>query len=198
MQMNNKRKAGPYCEETLKLNPDSLPALLYKARRQIDAEEFEAALQTLSHAHEHHQSDSTIQKLQQKAQTLLKRSKNKDYYKILNVASDADDRTIKRAYRSLTKKFHPDKAAPQGISKEDAEKKMAGINEAYEVLSDPEKRAQFDRGEDPNRPESQGSPFQGSPFQGGQQFYFHSGGGGQRFQGGMPFNFPGGFQFHGM
>ena len=120
---------------------------------------------------------------------------------MLGVDHDADDRTIKRAYRKLVKTSHPDKAASQGVSKEAAEKKMAAINEAYEVLSDQEKRAMFDRGDDPNSHEHQGSPFQGSAFQGGgQQFFFHSGGGpggGQRFfqQGGMPFNFPGGFQF---
>ena len=202
--MNNKRKAGPYCDENLRLNPHSLPALLFKARRQLDAEEYEASLQTLNHIKEHHPDTQEVGSLYQKAQVLLKRSKSKDYYKTLGVANDADDRTIKRAYRQLVKKSHPDKAVSQGVSKEDAEKKMAAINEAYEVLSDPEKRAQFDRGDDPNSHEHQGSPFQGSPFQGGQQFFFHSsgggGGGGQRFfqQGGMPFNFPGGFQFQGM
>ena len=196
--MNNKKKAEPYCEENLKLNPNSLPALLFKARKQIDAEDFEPAIHTLNHAKEHHPSAPQIGSLLQKAHTLLKRSKTKDYYKVLSVSTEADERTIKKAYRTLIKKFHPDKAVAQGMSKEDAEKKMAAINEAYEVLSDPEKRAQFDRGDDPNSHEHQGSPFQGSPFGGGQQFFFQSGGGGgQRFQfqqGG----FPGGFQFGGL
>lgn len=72
---------------------------------------------------------------------------------------------------------------------------MAEINEAYEVLSDPELRARFDRGDDPNSQE-QGQPFHGSPFgqgAGGQQFFFqHGGGGGFKFQqggGGNPFGF---------
>ena len=195
--MNNKRKAASYCEENLKMNPNSLPALLFKARKQIDAEEYEPAMHTLNHAKEHHPSSQQIGSLLQKAHTLLKRSKSKDYYKVLGVDNEADDRTIKRAYRNLIKKHHPDKATAKGVPKEEAEKKMAAINEAWEVLSDPEKRAQFDRGDDPNSQEHQGHPFQGSPFQGGQQFFFQSGGGGQRFhqQGGMPFNFPGGFQF---
>ena len=80
---------------------------------------------------------------------------------------------------------------------------MAAINEAYEVLSDPELRARFDRGDDPNNPEQQqGGPFHGSPFGqggGGQQFVFKQGGGGFKFQGGGGggggFNFPGGFGF---
>ena len=192
--MNNKKKAGPYCEETYGANNQSLPALLFRARKQIDADDFEEALRTLRHAKEHHPSSPQVDPLTQKAQTLLKRSKTKDYYKVLGVDREADERTIKRAYRTLTKKFHPDKAAAQGASKEDAEKKMAGINEAWEVLSDPEKRARFDRGDDPNSQEQQGGPFQGSPFPpgGGQQFVFQQGGGsGFRFQGGgMPFGFP--------
>ena len=193
--MNSKRKAAPYCEETYAANNESLPALLFRARKQLDADDFEEALRTLQHAKDHHPSSNQINPLMQKAQTLLKRSKTKDYYKVLDVDREADGRTIKRAYRTMTKKFHPDKAAAQGISKEEAEKKMAAINEAWEVLSDEEKRARFDRGDDPNSQEHQGSPFQGSPFQHrGQQFVFKQGGGSFQFQqGGMPFNFPGGF-----
>ena len=120
---------------------------------------------------------------------------------MLDVARDADDRTIKRAYRSLTKLHHPDKAQRLGVPKDQAEKKMAAINEAYEVLSNPELRARFDAGDDPNSTENQGSPFQGSPpwfFNQapggggrGQQFVFRSGPGGG-FPGGGAFKFPGG------
>jgi DnaJ family protein C protein 3 len=187
--MNSKKRAEPHCEEILKIRPNSLHGLLHKAQKQIDKDEFEPAIQTLNQAKEHHPSAGQIQTLLQKAHTLLKRSKTKDYYKVLDVSRDADERTIKKAYRTLTKKFHPDKAQAQGLSKEESEKKMAAINEAYEVLNDPEKKAMFDRGDDPNSQERQGAPFQGSPFGPGQQFFFQSGGGGrQQFQ----FNFPGG------
>lgn len=118
----------------------------------------------------------------QKAQVALKRSKTKDYYKVLGVAHDADERQIKAAYRKLSKLHHPDKAAKQGLTKEEAEKKMAAINEAYEVLSNPELRARFDRGDDPNSHE-QPQFHHGSPFgPGGHPFMFHQGGGGQQFQ----------------
>ncbi|KAL9610476.1 MAG: hypothetical protein Q9167_004816 [Letrouitia subvulpina] len=206
-EMNNKKKALPYCSEALKTNPHSLFGLISQAQRQLEDEEFEAAVQTLNLAQEHHPSSSQIPPLLQKAQVQLKRSKTKDYYKVLGVSNDADDRAIKRAYRTLTKKYHPDKTAAQGVPKEDAEKKMASINEAYEVLSDPELRARFDRGDDPNDTEQQSQPFHGSPFgqgPGGQQFFFRqgSGGGGGGFpggfqfqQGGGGFQFPGGFGF---
>ncbi len=199
--MNSKKKAVTYCTEALEKNPDSLYGLLSLAQRHIDEESFEAALNTLNQAKEQHPSASQIELLHQKAHIGLKRSKTKDYYKVLGVANDADDRAIKRGYRSLTRKFHPDKTTAQGVPKEQAEKKMAEINEAYEVLSDPELRARFDRGDDPNSQEQQGQPFHGSPFgqgAGGQQFFFRQQGGGFpgggfKFQqgGGGGFNFPG-------
>ncbi|MDI3340202.1 MAG: DnaJ C-terminal domain-containing protein [Sphaerobacter sp.] len=65
----------------------------------------------------------------------------KDYYKILGVSRDADEKTIKRAYRKLARQYHPD------VNKGDprAEERFKEINEAYQVLSDPEKRAKYDR-----------------------------------------------------
>lgn len=189
--MNYPRKSEPYCTESLKLNPSSLHGLLFKATNLIESEEFDQAIHVLNTAKEHHPSSHEMKTLLQKAQVLLKRSKQKDYYKVLGVDSRADDRAIKQAYRQLTRQHHPDKATTQGVTKEEAEKKMAAINEAYEVLSDPELRARFDRGDDPNSQEGQqGNPFQNSPFgfaPGGHPFY--GGGGGRQFKysGGFPF-----------
>jgi len=189
--MNNKKRALPYCEETLKINPTSLYGLLARGQQQLDKDEFEAAVGTLNEAKEHHGNNQKVQKLLQEAHTLLKRSKQKDYYKILGVSRDSDEREIKKAFRKLTLKFHPDKAAAQNIGPEEAQKKMAAINEAYEVLSDPELKARFDRGDDPNDPQQQqgGHPFHGSPFGHGQHFQFQHGGGSFQFQGGGGFPF---------
>ncbi len=64
----------------------------------------------------------------------------KDYYSALGVARDAGDDDIRKAYRKLARKYHPD------VSKEpDAEQKMRDINEAKDVLGDPEKRAAYDQ-----------------------------------------------------
>jgi curved DNA-binding protein len=64
----------------------------------------------------------------------------KDYYTTLGVARDATSDEVKRAYRRLARKYHPD------VSKEpDAEARFKEVGEAYEVLKDPEKRAAYDR-----------------------------------------------------
>lgn len=65
-----------------------------------------------------------------------------DYYEILGVGRDADDKAIKSAYRKLARKWHPD--LHNGRKKEEAEEKMKQINEAYEVLSDADKRSKYD------------------------------------------------------
>lgn len=85
----------------------------------------------------------------------------KDYYKTLGVARDASQDDIKRAYRRLARKYHPD------VSKEpDAEARFKEVNEANEVLRDPEKRAAYDA--------------LGSNWRAGQDFRPPPGGGGSR------------------
>lgn len=65
----------------------------------------------------------------------------RDYYEILGVARDADDSTIKKAYRKLAKKYHPD----TNVGNRQAEEKFKEVTEAYDILSDPEKRKLYDR-----------------------------------------------------
>src|SRR5207244_5742327 len=64
----------------------------------------------------------------------------KDYYKVLNVSREASADEIKKAFRKLARKYHPD----MNPSDKKAEAKFKEINEAYEVLSDPDKRRKYD------------------------------------------------------
>lgn len=68
---------------------------------------------------------------------------NKNYYKILEVDSNASPEVIEKAYKTLAKKYHPD--LQEESQKESAGEKLKEINEAYEILSNPESRANFDK-----------------------------------------------------
>ena len=67
----------------------------------------------------------------------------KDYYEILGVPKDAAPQQIKKAYRSLALKFHPDRVPPE--EKAEAEQRFKEISEAYGVLSDAKKRSMYDQ-----------------------------------------------------
>ncbi|MGH2543180.1 MAG: DnaJ C-terminal domain-containing protein [Ardenticatenaceae bacterium] len=100
----------------------------------------------------------------------------RDYYQILGVSRDAEQKEIKRAYRRLARQYHPD----VNPDNREAEERFKEINEAYEVLSDPEKRTKYDQfgrewqryqegqapGFDPRQWTQQGA--------GGQQYYTYT------------------------
>src|SRR5919199_5676780 len=77
-----------------------------------------------------------------------------DYYKALGVSKDASADDIKKAYRKLARRYHPDR----NPGDEKSEERFKEISEAYDVLGDPDKRKKYDRG---------GSIFAGGPFGGG-------------------------------
>ncbi|WP_397592263.1 DnaJ domain-containing protein, partial [Sphingorhabdus sp.] len=86
-----------------------------------------------------------------------------DPYSILGVSKGADDKAIKVAYRKLAKELHPDKNKDNPKASE----RFSEVTQAYDLLSDPKKRGQYDRGEiDEN-----GQPrFAGNPFGGGSGY----------------------------
>lgn len=98
----------------------------------------------------------------------------KDFYDILDVPKGADEKQIKLSYRQLSKKYHPDKnPSPE------AHEKFIEIGEAYEVLSDPDKKAKYDKYGDANGPQQEDVDF-GDIF---NQFFGGGFGGGGRQKG---------------
>ena len=69
-------------------------------------------------------------------------AEKRDFYEVLGINKNATDEEVKKAYKKLAKKWHPDGFATDTKEKQkEAEEKMKDINEAYEVLKDPKKRA---------------------------------------------------------
>ena len=81
---------------------------------------------------------------------MKKLAEKRDYYEVLGVSKGASDDEIKKAFRKMSKKYHPD----LNPNNKEAEKKFKEVNEAYQVLSDPEKKSKYDQfghaGVDPN------------------------------------------------
>lgn len=181
LAMKDYAQAITACDAALAINEDDVDALLTKSDALLGKEDYEGAVRAAKRAREINDDDHT-KRAHQKAEVALKQSKAINYYKVLGVKRDATSKEIKKAYRDLALKYHPDKVDDK--NEEAAVKKFQEIASAYEILSDDELRAKYDRGEDVTGQGQQG----GGP------------GGPGGFPHGFPFNqgggFPGGGRFH--
>ncbi|KAI1822311.1 hypothetical protein F4861DRAFT_396827 [Xylaria intraflava] len=177
------------CERAISLDPSYVKARKTKANALGQAERWEDAVNEWKKIQELDPEDRTIPKEIRKAEIELKKSQRKDYYKILGVAKDADEPTIKKAYRKLAIIHHPDKNRDD----EGAAERFKDIGEAYETLSDPQKRARYDSGEDLIDPSEMFSGG-GGGMAGGidPEILFSMMNGGAGFGGGGGGGFPGG------
>ncbi|MCJ1481131.1 hypothetical protein MMC06_001287 [Schaereria dolodes] len=128
----------------LALDPTYVKARKTKARALGESGDWDAAVREYKAIAESNPSEPGIAKDVRNAELELKKSKRKDYYKILGVEKDAGDNEIKKAYRKLAIVWHPDK----NPDNEEAAEKFKEIGEAYETLSDAQKRQRYDSGED--------------------------------------------------
>lgn len=186
------------CTRALELDPSYTRARKTRAKALGESGSWEEAVREYKAIQESNPSEPGIAKEIRTAELELKKSKRKDYYKILGVEKDAGENEIKKAYRKLAIVHHPDKNPDD----ETAADRFKEIQEAHETLSDPQKRARYDSGEDlvdPSEMFSGGAGF--GPGMGGVQinpemlFNMFGGGGG----GGSSYTFstgsPGGDPF---
>ncbi|KAG9234261.1 hypothetical protein BJ875DRAFT_504828 [Amylocarpus encephaloides] len=143
-QLKDYKGAIADCERALSLEPSYTKARKTKANAMGQSGDWESAVRELKEIQEADPQDSGIAKEIRKAELELKKSKRKDYYKILGVEKDADEQQIKKAYRKAAIIHHPDKNPDD----ESAATRFQDIGESYETLSDPEKRSRYDSGED--------------------------------------------------
>jgi len=154
--------AVDHCSQAIKFR-EEVDLLCDRAEAYLLIDLFPEAIEDYRRALELEEENRRAREGMQRAQKLQKQSKKRDYYKILNVKRTANKQEIVKAYRKAAQKWHPDNF--QGDEKKAAEAKFIDIASAKEVLTDPEKRAKFDNGEDPLDPEQSGGHGQGfNPF----------------------------------
>lgn len=177
-------KAQNACDHALRIDGNNAAAHAKLSEALLGLEQYEEAVRVAKRAYELDNDSREYQEAVHRAEAALKQSKNKNYYKILGVARDVSSKEIKKAYRKQALEWHPDKHADkEDTEREEVNKKFHDIAEAYEILSNEEKRAAYDRGEDVtgNGQSQQQDPFQrGSPF-GNANFFRQRGGGSFHF-----------------
>ncbi|XP_026737789.1 dnaJ homolog subfamily C member 7 [Trichoplusia ni] len=182
-KLNQIKEAAEACTAALELDENYMKALLRRAKCYTELGDYEEAVKDYEKLYKIDKSKENKQLLHE-AKIALKKSKRKDYYKILGIEKTASEDEIKKAYRKRALVHHPDRhAGAPDTERREQERRFKEVGEAYGVLSDPKKRARYDHGQDldddgagmadidPN------VVFQTFFNRGGQHFDFHSGGG---------------------
>ena len=174
--------------QSVKLNPYYARGYVKRGNVYMELKMFDDAKADFQKAKELDPSVSGVEGFLNDAKNKAEKARKRDYYAILGIDRNADEHEIKRAYKKMAMKYHPDRNAESEETKKMAEKKFIDVNDAYSVLSDKKKRAMYDQGYDPLNPEeasSGGVHFGGDAsdilkmfFGGGSPFGFSSGGSG--------------------
>lgn len=173
-KIGNIREAIADCTSALGANANYLKAVMLRAKCHNDMENFEECVKDYETALKM-EKNAEIRRLLKDAKLALKKSKRKDYYKILGIDKRASDDEIKKAYRKRALVHHPDRHAnANDEEKREQEKKFKEVGEAYAILSDQQKRDRYDNGQDMDEQEF-------DPSQMYSQFFHFSTDGGQPF-----------------
>lgn len=182
------------CDAALDISARHLKALLRRGAAYLELEEYKSAIADYESAQEADPSDAQTKASLRKAKLELKKSLRKDVYKLLGVTKHASDMEIKKGYKKAALLWHPDRHhSSSDEDKAHAEKMFKEIGEAFEVLSDPQKKQSYDDGADLDEINGNGGGGCGHGGMGGMdpmdlyRMYSQQGGG----MGGMPPGFGG-------
>lgn len=148
MKLNKWEEAISDASKALELKTDYVKALIRRAQCYSQTQQWEEAVRDYERVLSLDRSNRDVSNALRTAKLELKKSKRKDYYKILGVPKDADESQIKKAYKLLALKWHPDKNNDSEEAKAQAEIMFKDVGEAYAVISDPQKRRRYDSGVD--------------------------------------------------
>ena len=136
------------CDKALQVQPMHLKALLRRAACSMEQEDWKRAIADYESALQIQPDDSSIKGQYRNAKLELKKASRKCLYKMLAVSRKASDVEIKKAYRKMALQYHPDRhSGACDEEKADMEIKFKEIGEAFEILSDPQKKQRWDSGE---------------------------------------------------
>jgi DnaJ family protein C protein 7 len=148
-KLNKAKEAIADCNSALEADSGYQKALLKRARLYLETSQYEEAVRDFDAAQKLDPGNRELQQELRNAKLELKKSQRKDYYKIIDVPKDADDETIRKAYKKNALKWHPDRIATGTEEEKDTyDKNFKELGEAYAVLSDPQKKARYDSGVD--------------------------------------------------
>ena len=152
-KLGNNMDALKDVDKAIELNPNYATAYVRRALIYEEFKMFDDAKADLSKAKELDPNNSKIDGYMNEANQKAESARNRDYYKILGINRNATADEIKKAYRKMALKYHPDRNSESEESKKIAQRKFQDVSDAYVVLSDPKKKGMFDQGIDPLNPE---------------------------------------------
>ena len=157
-KLNKNMDALKDVDQAIQYNPNYSTAYIRRALIYEEFKMFDDAKNDLQKAKELDPSNPKIDGYINEANKKGDEARNRDYYAILGLSRNATQDEIKKAYRKLALKYHPDRNCESEQTKKVAQRKFEEVSDAYSVLSDPKKKSMFDQGVDPLHPEQGGGP----------------------------------------
>lgn len=146
-KLKRQKEAMEACDRAITLDPTYTKPILKRAKIHLDEERFDEAIADYEKAGEMDPSDMSIKQQLKDAKLEKKKAARVNYYKILEVPKDVNEVDLRKAYKKMALKFHPDRCQGEEAKKE-AEIKFKLVGEAFAVLNDPKKRQRYDSGYD--------------------------------------------------